>query len=114
MKWHYLNSEEDLSHIKEASYEMPQLIFKHSTACGISAAARRNMETFFNGYDAECAVWEVYVVENRDISQSIAYHFDLPHKSPQVLVVYNGQLQWHTSHVRITRNRLVKALEALN
>ena len=114
MEWHYLNSEEDLSRIKEASYEIPQLIFKHSTVCGISAAARRNMEKFFNGYDSECDVWEVYVIENRDISQSIAYHFDLPHKSPQVLVVYKGQLQWHASHVRITDKRLTKALSALN
>lgn len=113
MKWNYLNSTELFESVKEKSLEIPQLIFKHSTACGISATAKRNMEKFYNNSDYDCDIWEVFVIEDREVSQALSYYFNVPHKSPQVLMIYKDQVQWHTSHFRISEKKLNKKLSKI-
>lgn len=110
MEWSHLNSNELFDSIREKSYEMPQIIFKHSTSCGISARGRRNMEKFYNSGNLECHIWEVYVIEDRDVSQSITYYFNVPHKSPQVILINKGEVQWHFSHFRINEKKLNKEI----
>jgi len=44
MNWHPINTIEQLEQIKAASYNTPQVIFKHSTTCSISRMALDRFE----------------------------------------------------------------------
>ena len=44
MNWHPINTIEQLELIKAASYNTPQVIFKHSTTCSISRMALDRFE----------------------------------------------------------------------
>ena len=43
--WQDLNQETQIKEISDASFKKPQLIFKHSTTCGISAHAQHRLAT---------------------------------------------------------------------
>ena len=44
MNWIMLNSDAQIETIKQKSQEKPQVIFKHSSRCGVSAWARNRLE----------------------------------------------------------------------
>lgn len=85
------------------SQTKPQLIFKHSTQCPISAAAHEEWTRFAAdqaGEEAEFSI--VRVIEERPVSNAIAEALGVTHKSPQAILVKNGQPVWDESHWRIT------------
>ncbi len=83
------------------------LIFKHSTRCGVSAAARTQVEAFAESCP-NTPVYLIDVVESRALSSAVAERFGVRHESPQVILVRDGKPVWHTSHFRITRNALAE------
>lgn len=96
--WIDLNSVDQLDHIVEESKTKVQLIFKHSTRCGIS---RRVMSQFKKDYHLEASQADLYYLDllnHRDISAAIAERFKVVHESPQLLVVKNGVVVKHASH----------------
>jgi bacillithiol system protein YtxJ len=85
------------------------VIFKHSLTCPISSAAFDQMEAF------EGPVSLVEVQKARQLSNEIERRLGVPHESPQVIVVRNGQVVWNASHFRITSEAVSKAVrEARN
>lgn len=96
--WITLNSIEQLDTIVENSKIKTQIIFKHSTRCGVS---RMVISQFKKGYHLTEAVADLYyldLLDHRDISQTIAERFNVVHESPQLLVLKNGIVVKHTSH----------------
>ena len=92
--------------------ERPVLLFKHSTRCGISARASREVERFRSeSPDVNVAWATVLVVEDRSVSQWVASRLDIPHASPQLILVVDGNSVWHTSHGSITTTSIRRALE---
>jgi bacillithiol system protein YtxJ len=77
------------------------IVFKHSTSCGISAQAHREVERFLVN-NPKRAFHKVEVVESRVVSDYIASKTGVRHESPQLLVLRNGDVVWHGSHSRIT------------
>ena len=63
------------------SHEAPVLLFKHSNACPISAAAYEQMSR------VKGDVSIVVVQQSRDLSREVATRTGVPHESPQVLVL---------------------------
>ena len=99
--WVPLNEISMLDSIQAKSDERPQLIFKHSTTCGIS----RMVLNMFNGNYGYADEFDTYYLDlhaHRDISNGVAQKFGVIHQSPQLLVVKNGQVVYHTSHGAIT------------
>jgi bacillithiol system protein YtxJ len=86
------------------SKERPVVIFKHSLTCPISAAAYDQMEVF----DSSVALVEVQ--RARELSNEIETRLGLPHESPQVLVLRNGQVVWSASHFKITSDAVAEAV----
>jgi len=97
LPWVELNSLEQLNEILEKSKIKAQLIFKHSTRCGIS---RMVMNQFVSAYDVDANLDLYYLdlLSYRDISNEVGYKFQVMHESPQLLVIKNGVVIAHASH----------------
>ena len=85
-----------------------QMIFKHSPLCVISAFARDEVERF-SREDPSMPITVVDVVRQRSLSDGIAARTRVRHASPQVLLVQEGLIRWHTSHGGITAEALSQA-----
>ena len=88
------------------SKQRPVIVFKHSTACSISARAYREMQKF----EGDVNILEVQSA--RDISRELADLTGVRHETPQVIVLRDGKAVWNASHFDVTANGVAKALEA--
>lgn len=96
--WIPLTSVEQLSEIEEKSKTKPQLIFKHSTTCGIS---RMVIRTFTNTFEYTAEEVDVYYLDlhgYREVSNETGYKYQVLHQSPQLLIIKNGITAAHASH----------------
>ncbi|WP_136465627.1 bacillithiol system redox-active protein YtxJ [Flagellimonas onchidii] len=95
--WIPLTSLEQLDDIAENSKTNTQLIFKHSTTCGIS---RMVLNMFTSNYKVEKDA-DIYFLDlhaHREVSNAVASKFQVLHQSPQLLIIKNGEATYHTSH----------------
>lgn len=98
LPWNGLTSLTQLDDIKEKSLLKTQLIFKHSTRCGISRMVKNQ---FLKDYDFTEKDFDLYyldLIEYRTISNEIANIFQVYHESPQLLVIKNGIAITSKSH----------------
>ena len=97
LPWKALNTTAQLDSIAKQSKTKTQLIFKHSTRCGIS---RMVMNQFVSAYDvdANADLYYLDLLSYRDVSNEVGYKFQVMHQSPQLLVVKNGVVVAHASH----------------
>lgn len=98
LPWHPLEELSQLEAIREESHRRPQLIFKHSTRCGISAVMLRRLEKNWEGFSDVADFYLLDLLAYRTISREIETWMDLPHQSPQVLLIEQGELRRATSH----------------
>lgn len=99
-----LQEARDLEELLSHSHNRPVVVFKHSNSCGVSARAYREMAKLAG------PVGIVTVQKARPLSNEIEERFELPHETPQVLVVRNGELAWSASHFRITTDAVNRAI----
>jgi len=98
LHWILLNSINQLDDIKYKSSTKTQIIFKHSTRCGIS---RMVMNQFTKDYCFNEDDFDLYyldILNYRDISNEIAKAFEVWHESPQLLIIKNGVVVAYESH----------------
>lgn len=103
--WIALSSVNQLAQIEAKSKERTQLIFKHSTTCGIS---RMVLNLFTSNYRPEIDVDYNFLDLHayREVSNEAGIHFQVLHQSPQLLIIKNGQTVFHTSHGSISETDL--------
>ena len=106
MNWIALTSEAQLQDIKERSAQRPQVIFKHSIRCGISALAKSRLEKSDPAGDID--FYFLDLINNRALSRKVAEEFNVYHESPQVLVIKNGKCIYDESHTGITMDDIVE------
>ena len=114
MNWNHLTAKGQIDQIKEASDSNPVLIFKHSTRCSISGMAENRLERSWN--DKEIPTMEIYhldLIQHRDISNYIAETLDVPHESPQVLIISGGECIYHNSHMGIAYHEIKRVFDSL-
>lgn len=104
-----LSTEAQLDHAIAASHQRPIVFFKHSTTCGISAAAYEQMVDVVDPGTSEWYLIDVRT--DRPVSNAIARRFGVRHESPQVLVVGGERVRWHASHHRVTASAVRAAIE---
>jgi bacillithiol system protein YtxJ len=97
LPWIALNCIEQLREIEENSKLKTQVIFKHSTRCGISRMVLNQFIESFN-LDAPIDLYYLDLLEYRDISNEVGYKFQVMHESPQLLIIKNGVTIAHASH----------------
>ena len=98
IEWNDLTDLKQLEEIAEESVETPVIIFKHSTRCSISRMALKNFEREYNIQDGSAKPYFLDLLEHRDISNAIASQFNVEHQSPQLLLIKDGKVVYHTSH----------------
>ncbi|MFB9863266.1 bacillithiol system redox-active protein YtxJ [Rufibacter immobilis] len=109
MQWHPITNAEQIEQIKEESKERPVVIFKHSTQCSISATAKSRLERQWD--DAGLNAVKPYYLDllsYRPVSNEIAQSFNVRHESPQLLLIKDGQCQYHGSHLGINLQEVKK------
>jgi bacillithiol system protein YtxJ len=103
-------TEKQLDSCLEASKDGPVFLFKHSTRCPISAAANSRVSSYEEKRgDGAPPVYVIKVVESRDISNEAAQRLEVQHKSPQLILVKNGEAVWSASHHSINEERMEEA-----
>jgi bacillithiol system protein YtxJ len=98
LPWIPLNDIQQINLIAEKSHLKTQVIFKHSTRCGIS---RMVLNQFIESYglsEKEVDLYYLDILSYRDVSNQVGYHFQVIHESPQLLVIQNGVVVTHASH----------------
>jgi len=98
INWLELSDTDQVDQIIQSSSEKPQLIFKHSTNCGISARMKAQLE---EGWDIDGNLIDVHYLDllsYRSVSNYIAETSGVYHQSPQVLLFKEGKVVLDASH----------------
>src|SRR4051812_1853155 len=109
MNWIYLDNIEQLNQIRELSKTRPQVIFKHSTRCHISAVIKERLERA--APPNEIDFYFLDLLRYRLISRSIASTFSVHHESPQILLIKNGECIYDESHGDINMNDIAEKIK---
>ncbi|WP_298496324.1 bacillithiol system redox-active protein YtxJ [uncultured Algibacter sp.] len=98
LPWIPLSELSQLETINDKSSTKTQVIFKHSTRCGIS---RMVMNQFVEAYgltENDIDLHYLDLLNYREVSNEVGYKFQVLHESPQILVIKNGVVVTHASH----------------
>lgn len=101
LPWKPLTTMAQLESIKEKSVTKPQVIFKHSTRCGISRMVKNQFESDFDFPDDTFDLYYLDLLTYKDISNEIQNSFRVQHESPQLIIVNKQEVIAHASHGRI-------------
>ncbi|WP_034924066.1 bacillithiol system redox-active protein YtxJ [Gillisia sp. CAL575] len=104
--WIQLITIETLEVIAEDSFNQPIAILKHSTSCGISRMVLRQFEQNYNLDPDSVKLYFLDLLSYRDISNKIASRFNVPHESPQLIVIKDGKVIYTASHSEINVEKL--------
>jgi len=110
VNWFEIESEVDLDQLQKNSFDKPQIIFKHSTRCSISAMAKGRLDS---APDSDALAFHYLdLIQYRALSNEIADRFHIAHQSPQALLIKNGECVLELSHWDIRYDELLS--ESLN
>ena len=99
----------DLDTALAASHRRPVLIFKHSATCGLSGLAREEVQGALADPATEDVLTSMVVVQtHRDVSAAVTDRLRVWHASPQVLLLSDGKVHWHTSHSGIRTRATIR------
>jgi len=107
LPWKPLTRVEQLDIIETLSKGKTQLIFKHSTRCGISKMVMNQFVAAYN-IDINADLYYLDLLNFRDVSNEAGYKFQVLHQSPQLLVIKNGVAVAHASHGAINEMDLAR------
>ncbi len=77
------------------------LLFKHSPACPVSAAAREEYDAW-RAELPDVPTAFVDVIGDRPVARGLAELCGVKHQSPQAILFEAGKAVWHASHDAIT------------
>ena len=98
LPWIPLNDIQQLQQIAEKSKTKTQIIFKHSTRCGISRMVMNQFVESYNLTEKDLDLYYLDLLAYREASNEVGYTFQVMHESPQLLVIKNGVVVAHASH----------------
>ena len=99
--WLPLTQPQQITDLAQASHEQPVLIFKHSTTCSISAAAKSKIERQWADSGLNVPIYYLDLLRFRPLSAQIAEQFGIRHESPQLLLIKDGECSYDASHMGI-------------
>ena len=86
----------------------PVWLFKHSSSCGVSAAALEQVESYSVAHPNE-GVGMVVIQDSRPLSSWIGNKLHYVHQSPQLFLLRDGRVVWSASHWAISADAMAKA-----
>ncbi len=88
--------------LKEKTLPANCLVYKHSTTCGISATAAREVRAM----ETDLPIYWINVREQRDLSNWVAETYDVTHESPQLILIRDGKPEKVWSHYEVNRTNV--------
>jgi bacillithiol system protein YtxJ len=83
-------------------------LLKHSTACGISAAAYDEVHRYAEAHPDE-PIGMIVLQTERPISNWLAQRLKAVHQSPQLFLVEDGKATWQATHWSISAAAMERA-----
>lgn len=108
--WKSVTEKEHFYTLLENSAAKPQIIFKDSTTCGISAHAKYRLESGFEHIADKADFHYLDLLTFRAISNLIAQELKVTHQSPQIILLKNKQVIYTSSHHAIDPAIIAKQL----
>jgi bacillithiol system protein YtxJ len=99
----------DFELLEKVLHAEKAILYKHSPICGVSHAAKREVDRFVQTND-DIPVYAIDVRSERHLSQKAAMRLDVRHESPQAILIVNGRSVWNASHFDITAESLADAV----
>ena len=99
-----LTSLEQLDQIDQDSFNTPQILYKHSTTCGLCDIMWEEVK------QSDFVLNYVDLHKYRPISNEIESRYKILHESPQVLVIKDGVCIYTASHRKIKNTEIEKYL----
>ena len=113
MDWINITTESQLEEITSLSFSTSItgiLLFKHSTRCSISSMALNRLERAWTESVERVPAYFLDLITYRAISKKIALLYDVPHESPQVLVIKNDKCIYSASHSEINASVILASI----
>ena len=98
LPWIALSKVEQLQEIEKKSKTKTQVIFKHSTRCGISRMVMKQFVDAYNLSETDVDFYYLDLLNYRDVSNETGYKFQVIHESPQLLIIKNEVVVAQASH----------------
>jgi len=108
MGWISLESLGQLDEIK--NQQGFSIIFKHSTRCSISMMVKKRFELDWDKLPEDLNIYFLDLIQNRELSNAIASNFMVPHESPQLLLIENGECVLDLSHGEVSVDEVMSVL----
>lgn len=109
--WLTITKLEQIDYLKELSKQNLVVIFKHSTRCGISSMVWNRFQNNEYLEREDVNFFYLDLLSYRDISTKIAHEFQVLHQSPQLIILKNQNLVYHSSHSAINPSVLEQFLD---
>lgn len=109
-KWFNITSKTDLSKIIDESVIKPQIIFKHSTSCGVSSYAYEKLWSAADLFAQKSDFNYLDLLAYRSVSNFIADELKVLHQSPQVIVLKDKKVVYTATHSGIDASKIVSNL----
>lgn len=111
INWKTLDNKTNLAEIIELSKESPIAIFKHSISCPISSMAKRRLES---SWTSDIDIYYLDLINFRSISHEVSSQLGIQHESPQLLLIHEGQVKYHGSHLNIDVNTVNHYVDSIS
>lgn len=112
LNWIPLKELSQISILMDQSYQVPCLIFKHSTRCSLSSLVKFRLENKWDFSQEEIVAYYLDILSSRQLSNEVAEKFSVQHESPQILLIKNGQCYFEASHLEIAVGEIRSNLKA--
>ncbi len=109
-EWNTITTEEELYALIEKSTVRPQIIFKDSVTCGISAYAKEKLTLGYDQIAGKADFYYLDLLSYRHISNLIAQVLEVRHQSPQVIVIKDRKPVHYYSHHAIEPGKIASHL----
>lgn len=109
--FHSLTSETDWTDALSHSAEEPVVVFKHSSACSLSARAHEQIRILDEIIDLP--IYKLVVQKNRSLSNRIEESLGIRHETPQAIILDGRTPAFDTSHFDVTVDTLRDALRSI-
>ena len=109
-EWIAIKSEDDFHTLVAGSANKPQIIFKDSITCGISAHAKQRLQDGYALLEGKADFNYLDLLRFRSVSNLIAQELTVTHQSPQIIVLKDKKVVYTSSHHAIDAAAIAKYL----
>lgn len=112
--WNTISTEDDVLGIIERSAVKPQIIFKDSVTCGISAFAKERLANDYGLIEDHADFNYLDLLSHRAVSNFIAARLEVIHQSPQIIVLIEGKAIYRDSHHSIDAKKIAGKISSFS